>query len=460
MFDSRWELREAIRLGETTFLGLKEVRFAGGMVRGSDRRDLADELAAFANARGGVCVLGVNDRSREIVGIPDDRVGPVVALVREVCTDSVEPPLDPVIDSLRLPSGTGEEAAVVKVEIARSLFVHRSPGGRLHRVADSNRAMPREYLARLSRQRSRTGMIRFDQQVVHEAGLDALCSELWERFRTSLTGDDRDDLLSRLQMARRDQHGVLRPTVAGVLMASRDPREWLPNAFIQAVAYRGNRVRPRGWDTTYQMDASDISGPLDHQVAQACRFVTRNMKVLGLKDVGRVDRPQFDMTAVFEALVNVVAHRDYSIRGSKIRLRLFDDRLELSSPGSLMKSMTTENIVHLQSSRNNVVTSLLAKCPVSADIPWLETDRDTLMDRRGEGVRVILENSQRLAGREPEYRRIDDVELLLTIHAAQGTSKYRKDADPSRRHPMASAERVKALPRLHLTGPASTCRRF
>lgn len=421
MFDSRWELREAIRLGESTFLGLKEVRFAGGAVRDPDRRDLADELAAFANTRGGVCVLGVNNRVREIVGIPKDHVHRVVALVRGVCADSVEPPLEPVIDSLHLGSGTGGDVAVVKVEIARSLFVHRSPGGRLHRFADSKRAMPREYLARLFQQRSRMGMIRFDQEIVREARPNALCTGLWERFRSSRTGDGRDDLLSRLQMARRDRHGDLRPTVAGVLMASRDPREWLPNAFIQAVAYRGDRARPRGWDTPYQLDALDISGPLDYQVAQACRFVARNMKVLGFKDLGRVDRPQFDMTAVFEALVNAVAHRDYSIYGSKIRLRLFDDRLELSSPGSLMKSMTTENIVHLQSSRNNVVTSLLAKCPVSADIPWLETERETLMDARGEGVRVMLENSQRLAGREPEYRRIDDAELLLTIHAARGT---------------------------------------
>ena len=422
MFDGRRQRLEAIRLGETTFLEFKEVRFAGGKVRGPERRDLADEMAAFANGRGGVCVLGVSDVSREIVGIPEDRVQQVVALVREVCTDSIEPPLAPVIDTLRLPSDTGEELPVVKVEIERSLFVHRSPGGHLHRVGDSKRAMSQDYLARLFQQRSQTRIIRFDEQIVHQARLDALFPGLWERFRTSRTGDDRDDLLSKLHMARRDESGVLRPTVAGVLMASRDPREWLPNAFVQAVAYRGKRVRPRGRDTPYQMDASDISGPLDHQVEQSCRFVARNMKVLGFKELGRIDRPQFDMTAVFEALVNAVAHRDYFIHGSKIRLRLFDDRLEISSPGSIMNSMTAENLVHLQASRNDVVTSLLAKCPVPANLPWLETDRETLMDRRGEGVRIILENSLQLSGRDPEYRLIDDAELLLIIHAARANS--------------------------------------
>ena len=129
------------------------------------------------------------------------------------------------------------------------------------------------------------------------------------------------------------------------------------------------------------------------------------------------------LAAVFEALVNAVAHRDYSIHGSKIRLRLFDDRLEVSSPGSIMNSMTAESLVHLQASRNDVVTSLLAKCPVPGNMPWLETDRKTLMDRRGEGVRIILENSLRLAGREAEYRLIDDAELLLTIHAASADSE-------------------------------------
>ena len=144
------------------------------------------------------------------------------------------------------------------------------------------------------------------------------------------------------------------------------------------------------------------------------------MKVAAFKDQGRFDRPQFDMTAVFEAVVNAVAHRDYSLYGSKVRLRLFDDRLELHSPGGIPNSMGVDNLLLLQSARNEVVTSLLARCPVPADIPGLVTDRRTLMDKRGEGVRLILDNSERLAGRTPEYRQIDEVALLLTIYAPDG----------------------------------------
>ena len=417
MFDSRKELLEKIRLGESAFLELKEVRFAGGKVRVPSHDDLADELAAFANSRGGMCLLGVTDEPREIVGIPVDRMNTVVGFTRELCTDSIEPPLNPVIDPIWLPAATGEELAVVKIDIPRSLFVHKSPGGFMYRVGDAKRSMSSEYLARLFQQRSQTRIIRFDEQIVPDARLEHLSSGLWERFRTPRTGDARDDLLSKLRMARADEDGLLRPTVAGVLLATDDPRRWLPNAYVQAVAYRGNRIRPGASGDPYQLDAADISGPLDAQVEGTCRFVAKNMKVAAFKDRGRVDRPQFDMTAVFEAVVNAVAHRDYSIHGSRIRLRLFENRLELHSPGMIPNTITVERLAHLQSSRNEMLTSLLAKCPVPANVPWLNTDRATLMDKRGEGVRIILENSRRLSGREPEYELIGDAELLLTVYA-------------------------------------------
>ena len=242
MFDSQKELLDKIRLGESTFLEFKEVRFAGGRVSEPRRDALADELAAFANSRGGVFVLGVEDRTHEVVGIPVDRLDTVVDFVREVCIDSIEPAIeDIVLDRLWLPSSTGDEVAIVKVDIPRSLFVHRSPGGYFHRLADSKRRMSPEALARLFQQRSQTRIIYFDEQIVSSARPENLASALWERFRTLRSDDDREDFLGKLGMARADEDGTVKPTVAGVLMASEDPRRWLPNAYIQAVAYRGNR---------------------------------------------------------------------------------------------------------------------------------------------------------------------------------------------------------------------------
>lgn len=417
MFDSTKELLDKIRLGEDSFLEYKEVRFSGKRVSEPSRSSLADELGSFANSKGGVFVLGVEDETREVLGISLDRIDDVERFVHEVCHDSIDPPIAPVIERMWLPNSAGEDVAVVKVDVARSLFVHRSPGGYLHRVGSTKRIMSPEYLARLFQQRSQTRLVRFDEQIVSDASLDDLESKLWSRFRTPRTGDEPKEMMTNLGMARTDDDGELKPTVAGILMASKDPSIWLPNAYIQAVVYRGTTITAGTSIDPYQLDASDIGGSLDSQVADCCEFVAKHMRVAAYKEQGRRDSPQFDMTAVFEAIVNAVAHRDYSIYGSKIRLRLFADRLELYSPGTIPNTMDVESLVHLQSSRNEVLTSLLAKCPVPLQ-PWLITDRGFLMDKRGEGVRIILDNSKLLSGREPEYRLIGDAELLLTIYGS------------------------------------------
>lgn len=418
MFNSKKELLDKIRLGESTFLEYKEARFAGSRVSSPRQDSLANSLAAFANSRGGVFVFGVEDKTREIVGIPLDRLDTVVDFVREVCANSVDPPIENLIlDRLSLPNVAGEEVAVIKVEIPRSLFVHRSPRGFLTRLGDSKRSMSTEYLARMFQQRSQTRLIRFDEQVVDGAGIEELAPDLWERFRTPRSDDDPGTLLRKLGMAGPDEKGAMLPTVSGVLMASEEPRRWLPNAYVQAVAYRGDAIQTGSGEEPYQLDAVDISGPLDRQIVEACRFVVKNMKTAAFKTLGREDRPQFDTAAIFEAVANAVAHRDYSVHGSKIRLRLFESRLELYSPGAIPNSMSTDSLRYRQSARNDAICSLLSKCPVP-DESWLVTDRTNIMEKRGEGVPIILDNSELLSGREPVYRLIDSEELLLTIYAA------------------------------------------
>ena len=418
MLDSMHELLEAVRLGETTFLELKEVRFSGRKVTGPSRDDLADELAAFANSRGGVLVLGVEDKSRDVIGIPHDRLDVVVDFVKEICNDSITPPIEQyVLDRLSVPAGAGRTVSIVKLEVPRSLFVHRSPGGYWHRAGDSKRVMTPDFLARLFQQRSQTRLIRFDEQPVAGARLDDLSEHLWTRFRSPRSDHEQETLLVKLGMAARTEDGTVRPTVAGVLMGSETPERWLPNAYVQAVAYRGSSVTSHEVAANYQLDAADITGSLDRQIIEASRFVFKNMRRGASKIVGRVDEPQFDMSAVFEALVNAVAHRDYAIHGSKTRLRLFEDRLELFSPGALANSLTVDSLRYRQTARNEAVCSLLTRCP-APDEPWLTQGRAHFMEKRGEGVPIIVDNSTALAGREPEFRVLDDAELMLTIHAA------------------------------------------
>lgn len=417
MLATRSELLEKIRLGEDSFLELKEVKFAGGKVRGPTQDGLADEMAAFANSAGGVLVLGVEDTSRQVLGIPVDKLDAVERLVREACEQSIKPPLAPIIERLTLPDVSGVEQPVIRVEVTRSLFVHQSPGGYLHRVGSSRRPISPDQLARLFQQRSQSRLIRFDETPAPRATLGDLNEALWRRFAPQRSADTPEVLLNKLAMAARDEQGEWRPTVAGLLLASSAAQRFLPGAFIQAVAYQGKDVVPTS-EGAYQRDAQDIVGPLDRQILDACAFVRKNMRTAARKHAqgGREDLPQFDMLAVFEAVTNAVAHRDYSMAGAKVRLRLFDDRLELYSPGMLPNTMTPESLPFRQATRNEAVTSLLARCPIEDDT--LAAHRKHIMDKRGEGVSIVLETSERLSGKRPEYQLSDDSELKLTIFAA------------------------------------------
>jgi predicted HTH transcriptional regulator len=185
----------------------------------------------------------------------------------------------------------------------------------------------------------------------------------------------------------------------------------MSSAFIQAVCYRGSER-----NAAYQLDAKDIAGPLDDQIRDACKFVERNMRVFAVKAPNRIETPQFSMNAVFEAVANAVAHRDYSVYGSKIRLHLFSDRLEIFSPGAIPNTVTIESISERQSARNELISSLLARCPMNVNA--IGSRRDFIMDKRGEGVPIIITESEALSGKRPEYQLIDEAEVKLTIFAA------------------------------------------
>lgn len=125
--------------------------------------------------------------------------------------------------------------------------------------------------------------------------------------------------------------------------------------------------------------------------------------------------------AVFEAVVNAVAHRDYSISGSKIRLHMFSDRLEIFSPGALPNSLTVDEIGERQFSRNELICTCLSRCPLTER--FTDIVRSRIMDRRGEGVPVILSASGKLSGKRPKYELLGDSELKLTIFAAPADDK-------------------------------------
>jgi len=411
MYDSTEELLQKIRLGEDTSLELKAVRFRGRKIDGPSRDDLSDEMAAIANTFDGVLLLGVDDKTKEIVGIPIDQLDVVERFVFEICEQSIKPPIVFRTFRIELPDNTGTLQPILKVEIPRSLFVHESVGGYFHRQGSSKRKMPPDYLARLFQQRSQARLIRFEEQPVPQSSMSDISDKLMLKY-TTRSDEPSEIILLKRNLLVKEESGDVRASVAGLLLCCEQPEHFLPNAFIEAVRYRGIRQ-----DSNYQIDAQRIRGSLDQQINQGMAFLKRNQTIMATKEPHRAEKPQFSERAVFEALVNAAAHRDYSIFGSKIRFFMFDDRLEIYSPGALPNTVTIDSIALRQATRNELITSLLSETPVAETVG--NVGRGFYMEKRGDGVPIILNESENLAGKKPIYRLIDNSELLLTIYSAK-----------------------------------------
>ena len=402
-------LWKQVALGEDTDLELKAVEFRGGKVSTPRRDALADELAAFGNAGGGRLVLGVTD-DRQPQGLDPAQLDALANLVTGICADTVKPPLDYRV--FRVPAPEPVSGGALVVEIPEGVTVHRSPGGYFHRRGDTKRQMDSAAIRRLSQTRGQSDAASTDTQVVRGTGINSLQRELWRQYASSRRNEAAEVALTKLKFVKTDSRGTLRATVGGVLLAAEDPREWLPNAWIQAVCYRGDRP-----DAGQQVDARDITGPLDRQIRATLRFVVANRRVAAYKDPARTDVPQFSERAVFEAVVNAVVHRDYAVSGSRIRLFMFDDRLELYSPGGLCNSMTPDDLRTSQFTRNELLASRLGQCPVG-DVPGAG-GRQYFIERRGEGIAVIEDETFALAGQRPIFELAGERELKVVLPAAR-----------------------------------------
>ena len=403
MFHSQTELIEKIMLGEDSTIEFKREM-------PPQRNSLADEIAAFANTQGGVILIGVDDY-REIVGLELQNLDNVEKTVVEICEDSIEPAVPIFTEKLRI-----DDKNLLKVEVPRSLFVHKTPNGYFARQGSSKREMPTDQLARLLQSRSQARIIRFDEQLVPNTHKGTLKESLYRRFITEGAAEDviEDLLLKRSLLVQEGRE--IRASVAGVLMCHETPDDFLYNSFIQAVYYSGKEK-----DANYQIDAKDFRGPLDQQIIDAFKFVQKHNEVSARKEIGRIDQPQYSMRAVFEAIVNAVVHRDYSKSGSKIRLFMFRDRLELYSPGALANTVTIDKLRYSQATRNELLSRLLSEIALD-DGDGKQVKRRHFLERRGEGVGIILNESEQLSGKTPVYELFNE-ELCLTIFAAKSLQK-------------------------------------
>ena len=350
-------------------------------------------------------LCGVADTG-DVEGMSRAQLDALIKLIVEVCSDSIHPPVRAGIFRRTAPNGR----AFLSVEIPEGQALHESSGGAFIRVGSAKKKMSGEERLRLAQRRGQSSCLWFDQQPVEGTGFGTLEEALWKPLLSPEQLLAPELALEKMGFLAPDQNGTIRATVAGILLCSSAPESWLPNAYITATRYRG------GDRASGQLDSQDITGPLNRQVREALAFAVRNMSVAARKDPARQDVPQYSVKALFEALVNAVVHRDYSIRGSRIRLSMFEDRLEIRSPGGLPNNLTVESMGERQSTRNEVLTSALGRINVGG-LEGAE-GRQFFVERRGDGVPIIRRETRELCGSLPSFRLVDETELCLTIPSA------------------------------------------
>jgi ATP-dependent DNA helicase RecG len=343
---NREELTREIACGEDSSRQFKaDVRNA---------ESLASEMAAFANSNGGIIFIGVADDGA-MAGLSAQDVSRINQLISNAASHLVRSPLtvqtqnvvlenDRIVIALTIPKG------IDKPYFDKNGVIWLKTG------ADKRRVNSKEELRRLFQISDQFHA----DELPTKAGIDRLdklrfrdfLRDVYKRaYPDSLA--DRTLLLKNMNLATDD--GML--NLAGVLMFAEQPEWIVPQFVVKAIRYPGNKIH-----ATDYVDTEDFAGPLPKMFDDALAFVMRNLrKVQAGRGVNAPGLPEIPESVFEELLVNALVHRDYLV-SAPIRLFVFDNRIEIISPGHLPNNLTVEKIREGNSNiRNPILVSYVAK---------------------------------------------------------------------------------------------------
>ena len=315
---------------------------------------LASEMAAFANTGGGVIFIGVADDG-SLPGLTQKDVARINQLISNAASQLVRSPLTVRTENVALDNGRIMIVLTVPKGIDKPYF-DKNGVIWLKNGSDKRRVNSKEELRRLFQM---SGQFHADA-LPTKAGIDKL-DKL--RFRDFLRDvhkqeypDSPDELTGLLQnMNLVTDEGRL--NLAGVLMFAEQPERIVPQFVVKAIHYPGNEIHA----TDYE-DTEDFAGPLTKVFDDALAFIMRNLhKVQAGRGVNAPGIPEIPESVFEELLVNALVHRDYLV-SAPIRLFIFDNRIEVISPGHLPNNLTVEKIQAGNSNiRNPVLVSYVAR---------------------------------------------------------------------------------------------------
>ncbi len=305
---------------------------------------LAETLVAFANGDGGTIFFGLNEQGQVVDQLLDEAVQGHLVRALLMC----RPPVVTHWEQHELPGGT-----VVALKVPRSPELHALADGRvLIRAGAENRPLGGEAIRHLAATKSSGD---FEGELVEgatlvdldKAVLDEYMRLRAERGQRVLSGSLQDHLV---EIGAMSDDGT--PTVAGMLLFGKHPQTFLPQSGIIFVKFLGKEARGRDGLAGYGRRV-EIEGPAARMIERAWQLVNEEMRVEAVVNgLKREERPEYPRFAVREALVNAVCHRDYRLSGRRVEIRMYEDRLEVISPGGLPGYITLDNIVEEHFSRN------------------------------------------------------------------------------------------------------------
>ena len=349
-----------------------------------DLKAIGRAIAAFANSDGGLVILGIDDHGA-VLGVrePPEKVA-------ERLTSFLQSGLNAPVQA-RIGRHEHADGTVHWIDVPwQRGFEPLSHEGRVY--VRRGRASVQPSPAELQELYNLFGYVITEEQAIASAGVDAIDVQSFWAYLDRL-GLDRasepqpaleDDLLARGVLSRIG--GDLKATLYGLLAFGKTPQSYPQTGrfWVECVAYRGE---DRAGDV---LQVAEGKGRLDEQIERALGWVQGLGRSERYEGSDRIDTPLVPRTAMREALVNAVAHRDYAITGSQVLVEVFADRLTVTSPGTLPNRVTVESVRRggRPRSRNESIANYLLVMQK--------------MERRGRGWLVMRRAMLEHNGTEPE----------------------------------------------------------
>lgn len=343
---SEQNLLEQIKLGEDSSRQFKaDIRNA---------ESLAAEMAAMANSDGGTIFIGVADDGA-ISGLCSEDISRINQLIGNAASNLVRSPINVITKNISAPDGR----IVILVSVPKGLnkpYFDKNGVIWFKAGADKRRINSREELQRLFQF---TEQFHADETPT-KAGVDRLDRLLFRDFLKEyykINYPEHSEALIRLlqNMNLACENGHL--NLAGVLLFAENPEFIKPQFVIKAIRYPGNQIHAKRY-----LDTEDFSGPIQRVFADAMAFIMRNLhKCQRGGSVNSPGKPEIPPEVFEELVVNALVHRDYFV-SAPIRIFIYDNRIEIISPGHLPNNLTIEKIRTGNSNiRNPILVSFAAK---------------------------------------------------------------------------------------------------